>query len=157
MARKFSLIKGKSIFIVDIVLIPLFILLIYSGLKLHYADHQNEHHIWEYWAEYHVIVSIILLVAIWLHVKAHWSWYKTLVKKGIQKKSKITIGLSILFIILIMTGILLVFFIDGGNSHVGLFHYWVGLLMVILSIIHIISRFHLLVKGLGLKKHIKSL
>lgn len=48
--RKITLTKGKSIFIIDLILIPVFLLLIYSGVKLHVAGHTSNHDLWEYWA-----------------------------------------------------------------------------------------------------------
>jgi hypothetical protein len=152
MAKNISFTKGKPIFIVDIILIPLFVLLFYSGLKLHVAGHTDNHSIWEYWAWFHVIVSLPTLIAMLLHIKAHWSWYKSLVKKGMKNKSKITIIISILFLILTITGILLMFFIEGANSAVGLWHYKLGIVMGVLALFHIIGRFKIMIKGLGWKK-----
>jgi len=156
MAGKLSLTKGKSIFIVDLILIPVFILLIYSGLKLHIAGHTEDHEIWSYWANYHVIASIISIITGGLHIKAHWNWYKSLMKKGLGKKSKITLFLSLLFFVLVLTGIILVFFVSGPNSFTGLWHYRLGLVMTVLFIIHLITRLPLLMKGLGRKKNKKQ-
>ncbi|NDV78291.1 hypothetical protein D0T57_04820 [Dysgonomonas sp. 511] len=144
--------KGKSVFIVDLILIPIFILVTYSGLKLHIAGDVGNHDIWSSWAHFHIIVSIISLIAGWLHIKAHWGWYKGLLKKGLAKKSKVTVALSILFLALVITGIILVLFADGGNSATGLWHYRLGLIMVILLIVHFVTRFSLLKKGLTRKK-----
>ncbi|MFV0553364.1 MAG: DUF4405 domain-containing protein [Mangrovibacterium sp.] len=152
MAKTRSLTKGKSIFIIDLILIPVFILVIYSGLKLHIAGHADNHEVWAYWAHYHIIVSVLSLIFGWLHIKAHWGWYKSLVKKGIGKKSRVTPLLSLLFLIEIITGIILVFFIEGGNSAVGMWHYRLGLALILLVLIHLISRFSLMAKGLGWKK-----
>lgn len=152
MKTKTSLTKGKSIFIVDLILIPTFVLVIYSGLKLHIAGHADNHDIWEYWTHYHIITAILSLIFGTLHIKAHWGWYKSLIKKGLGKKSPITLILSILFLIEIVTGIILVFFINGGNSSVGMWHYRLGLLMIIFILIHLITRFSLMIKGLGWKK-----
>lgn len=152
MANKFSLTKGRFIFFVDLSLIPIFILLTYSGVMLHTASHIANHAEWEYWAEYHTIAGIISLIAGWLHVKAHWSWYKGLFKKGIGKKSKVTVIVSVLFLVLIITGLILILFINGGNSPVGLWHYRLGLGMALLLIVHTATHFSVLMKGLGLKK-----
>ncbi|MDU1904815.1 MAG: DUF4405 domain-containing protein [Dysgonomonas sp.] len=152
MSSKFSLTKGKSIFIVDILLIPIFILVIYSGLELHIAGHDTDHEIWSHWAHIHIITSVVSLIVGSLHIKAHWNWYKGLVKKGWNRKSKVTISISFLFLILTITGIVLVLFIDGGNSSVGLWHYRLGLIMTALLVIHTISRFPLIIKGLKKKR-----
>lgn len=147
---KFSLTKGRLIFIVDLILLPVFALVVYTGLKLHEVGHENNysHNIWEYWAHFHIIISVISLLVGWLHIKAHWNWYTGLFKKGIGKRSKVTLSLSMLFFILIITGIILIFFIEGGNSPVGLWHYKLGLIMTVLLLVHFISRFSILMKGL---------
>ena len=147
MGSKISLLKGKGIFIVDLILIPVFILVIYTGLKLHVAGKIDNHDIWSFWAHLHIIVSIISLIFGWLHIKAHWGWYKSLIKKGIGKKSKVTLFLSVLFLLLVITGVILVLFINGGNSHIGLWHYRLGLIMIPLLIIHLVTRFQLIVKA----------
>ncbi|MBB4034704.1 hypothetical protein GGR21_000591 [Dysgonomonas hofstadii] len=149
MKRKISLIKGKPIFIVDLILIPVFALVIYSGLKLHVAGHISGHDTWTHWTHFHVITAILSLLFGGLHVKAHWGWYKSLIKNGIGKKSKITTILSVLFLIEIITGVILVFFIEGGNSSAGIWHYRLGLVMIVFVLIHIITRFSLMMKGLG--------
>ncbi|MFV0310336.1 MAG: DUF4405 domain-containing protein [Dysgonomonas sp.] len=152
MKKKISLTKGKSIFIIDLILIPVFVLVIYSGLKLHAAGKVDNHDIWEYWAHYHIITGVLSIFFGWLHIKAHWGWYKGLIKKGVGNKSRITLTLSLLFLIEIITGIILVIFIEGGNSSVGMWHYRLGLVMILIILIHIVSRFSLLIRGLGWKK-----
>lgn len=156
MKSKLSLTKGKSIFIVDLILIPVFALVIYSGVKLHVAGHADDHDIWEYWAHYHIITGILSIVFGGLHIKAHWGWYKGLIKKGIGKKSRITAILSLLFLIEIITGMILIFFIEGGNSAVGMWHYRLGLAMAFFLLIHLISRFSLMMKGLGFLLPLRS-
>jgi len=150
---KVSLTRGKAIFIVDLSLVPIFILIIYSGLRIHIAGNTNDynHDVWSYWAHFHIIVSAISLFVGWLHIKAHWGWYKSLINKGIGKKSKTTLSLSVLFLLLTITGIILMFFVEGGNSIIGLLHYKLGLIMIPLLIIHLVTRFHLIVKALKKK------
>ncbi len=149
---KISLTKGKSIFIIDLILIPVFLLLIYSGLKLHVAGHTSNHDIWEHWAHFHIITGFLSLIFGELHIKAHWAWYRSFIKNGIGKKSKVTVVLSVLFLIETLTGIILILFLDGGNSAIGFWHYRLGLVMILFLLIHLISRFSLLMKGLGWKK-----
>ena len=152
MANKFSLTKGRPVFIIDLSLIPIFILVIYSGLKLHVAGHGIDHDKWEFWAGCHTITCQISLILIWFHVKAHWGWYKGLIKNGLANKSKITAGITILFLALTITGFLLTFFINGPNSSIGLWHYKLGLITSILIIIHTIKRFPIMMKGIRRKK-----
>jgi hypothetical protein len=155
--QKFSLTKGKGIFVIDLTLIPIFILVIYSGLKLHWAGHLNNQNIWEYWAHYHIIVSILSLIFGGLHVKAHWGWYKSLAKNGVGNKSRPTIILSALFLIEIATGIILVLLIEGGNSTIGMWHYRFGITMILFLSGHTIRRFSIMIKGLWLKSLLNNI
>ncbi len=152
MAKSASLTKGKSIFIIDALLIPVFILLTYTGLELHMADHVSDHDGWAFWAHWHIVAGIASLLLGYLHIKAHWGWYKGLIKNGAGKKSKVTMVITILFAILVVTGIILIFFIEGGNSSVGLWHYRLSLLMVALLIGHTVKRFPIMMKGLKNKR-----
>lgn len=149
MSNKISLSKGKTIFIIDLILIPVFILVIYTGLKIHVVGNVQDHDIWSYWSHFHIIVSIVSLIIGGLHIKAHWGWYKGFVKRGLGKKSKITLALSILFLLLTITGVMLTLLVEGGNSILGLWHYRLGLVMIVLLIIHTIARLSLLENGLG--------
>lgn len=150
---KFSFTKGKSVFIVDLILLPIFILVAYTGLKLHIAGHNNnyDYDIWEYWTHLHIITSIVSLFLGWFHIKAHWGWYRGLLRKGLKQRSKVAFSLSILFLVLTITGIILILFVGGANSSIGLWHYRFGLIMIIFLLIHFISRLSMLMKGLKLR------
>lgn len=55
--------------------------------------------------------------------------------------------LSLLFIFETVSGVILLAFTDGGNSHTGLWHWWVGLIMTGFGIWHILSRWKILKIG----------
>lgn len=149
-----SLTKGKNIFIIDLLLIPVFAIIVYSGLALHIAGHPQEyiHEQWHNWSIVHVIATIVSLVFWYLHIKAHWTWYTKIFKKTKRKKSKITIIISLLFGVELITGIVLILIIDGPNSGIGLFHYVMGLTMSLFLLLHTIGRFNIMMKGLGWSK-----
>ena len=88
-----------------------------------------------------IITGFLSLTVGGFHIKAHWAWYRNFIKSGIGKKSKVTIVLSVLFLIL-----------EGGNSSIGMWHYRLGLVMIVFILIHITTRFSLMMKGLGWKK-----
>lgn len=137
----------KRIFIIDWILIPLFILTTYTGIELHIAGHGDNHETWHNWAAFHVIASLLFLIVVLFHIITHWNWYKGIVNRGIRKKSKVTICLSAIFILAIFTGVALLN-INGANSSIGLWHYKIGILMGILSIVHIFKRISILYKSL---------
>lgn len=137
----------KKIFVIDWVLIPLFTLSAYTGIELHIAGHGNNHEIWHNWAAFHVVMSLLFFVALILHVTTHWGWYKGLLNNGIGKKSKITLALSVVFMFVVVTGLILLC-IDGANSNMGLWHYKTGILAGAISIGHILKRISILRRSL---------
>lgn len=77
------------------------------------------------------------------HVTTHRGWYRSIIKNGIRKKSKITVGLSAVFVLVIITGIILLG-VDGANSDIGKWHYRTGIIASLLSIGHILKRIPIL-------------
>mgnify|MGYP001388224871 CR=1 FL=1 len=137
----------KRVFLIDWVLIPLFILTAYTGLKLHIAGHGSNHNIWSDWAVFHIIVSVLFIIVSIFHITTHWSWFKGLFSKGIGKKSKITVMLSVVFLLVLITGVVLLG-VNKANSEIGLWHYKIGIATIILSFGHILKRIHILHKSL---------
>ena len=55
-------------------------------------------------------------------ITTHSGWCKRVIRKEIGKKSKITVTLSILFLLVLVTGIILLG-ANGANSDMGLWYY----------------------------------
>jgi hypothetical protein len=83
-------------------------------------------------------------------VTTHWGWYKGIIKNGIGRKSKVTAVLSIIFLLLSVTGIVLLG-INGANSPLGLWHYKIGIAMTAIAIVHTIKRLSILRKSFASK------
>lgn len=113
---------------IDIPMIFAFAVLIVSGVGIHVTDGFVQHDIWHNWAVIHVIASVSFLVLGIYHIIGHWVWFKGLAK-SMKKKSKPNIVLTLLFLFETVTGAILLAFTDGGNSHIGLWHWWAGLIM----------------------------
>ena len=75
----------KKIFIIDWSLIPVFVLSAYSGIELHVADYEGNHEVWHNWAVFHVLTSLLFLMASIFHIATHWGWYKGTAKNGIGR------------------------------------------------------------------------
>ena len=146
--------KRRLIYLTDAILIPLFVLSLYSGIQLHIAGHGTEHDIWHNWAVFHTIDSLLFAFFGIIHIKSHWFWYKGLKNKKRERKTrrkqKIVLLLTFIFIWVIITGIWLLCFVEGANSPFGKLHYKAGLLMGILGLLHIVKRLRLLKNGLCL-------
>ena len=132
--------------ITDLLLIPVSIATVITGFGLHVAGHDSPHEVWEQWAAAHVVATILFLVLGILHIRHHLAWYKSLFSKGLGKKSRITLLLTIAFLLLVITGIVLIVAIDGPNSTMGHLHYIFGLLLTFLSFWHIAKRWKALVR-----------
>lgn len=154
--------RNRFIYLTDLVLVPIFVLSFYSGIKLHIAGEGSSHEVWHNWAVFHTIVSLLFMVLGAVHVKSHWGWYKGLKTKGCKGKRKAVLLLSVVFLAVVVSGLWLLFFIDGADSSLGLLHYITGNIVVILSIFHILKRKQVLYKGVlthifGRKDTIKQL
>ncbi|NBH65770.1 DUF4405 domain-containing protein [Phocaeicola sartorii] len=137
----------KKIFVIDWILVFVFVLSAFSGIGLHIAGHGNSHEVWHNWAVFHVLTSFLFFVAAIFHITTHWGWYKGIIKYGLGKKSKITVVLSVVFLLVSVTGIILLG-VNGANSDIGLLHYEIGIATIILCVGHILKRIHLLRKSL---------
>ena len=137
----------KRIFVIDWILIVVCIVSAISGIGLHIAGHGNSHEVWHNWAVFHALGSVLFLVAIIFHVRTHGGWYKGIIKNGIGRKSKVTAVFSIVFLLLSVTGIVLLG-VNGANSPLGLWHYKIGIVMTVIAVGHIIKRLSALRKSL---------
>ena len=137
----------KKIFVIDWILLAVFILSAYSGVELHIAGHDGSHEVWHNWAVFHVLASLLSLVAVIFHLTTHWGWYKGITKHGIGKKSKVTIVLSVAFVFLSVTGIVLLG-VSGSNTSVGLWHYKTGIITSVIAVGHTLKRIPVLRKSI---------
>ena len=99
--------RKRFIYFTDLILIPLFILSLYTGIKLHIAGHHANHEIWHNWTVFHTIASLLFTIFGIVHIKSHWGWYKGLKTTGCKGKKKVVLLFSITFALVIITGILL--------------------------------------------------
>lgn len=125
----------------------MFVLSAISGFGLHIAGHGNNHEVWHNWAVFHVVDSVLFLIAIIFHVTTHRGWYKGIIKKGIGGKGKLTVVLSVIVLLLSVTGIVL-FGANGAYSTLGLCHYKIGVITTVIVVGHIIKRLPVLYKPL---------
>lgn len=137
----------KRIFVIDWILIVVFIVSAISGFGLHVAGHSGSHEIWHNWAVFHVLGSVLFFVTIIFHVAMHRGWYKGFMQKGIGRKSKVTAFLSVIFLLLSVTGLALLG-INGVNSPLGLWHYKIGVITTVIALGHVIKRLPVLRKSL---------
>lgn len=138
--------KINKIFKVDASMIPVFILLIITGIGIHISSENGNHSSWVVWSVFHVVSAVAFLSLVYFHVKQHIGWFRTLLK-GNTKGRGVTIALTIIMIVEILSGIILLAFVDGEGSFWGHFHWIVGIILAIIGTGHYIKRFQRLKKG----------
>lgn len=122
-------------------LLPItFMASVISGIGLHITGHDASLETWHNWSVTHIFASFLSLLSVTAHVKRHKLWYKTFISKGITNKCWIIFLLSILFLIVVITGILLIICVKGTHSSIGLSHYQFGILLLVFSLIHAFYR-----------------
>ena len=132
--------------ITSLLLIPAFIATAITGVGFYCAGFDTPHEVWEQWATAHNVSGVLMAILAILHIYQHWRWYKSFFTHGVGRKSLVTLLLSVVFLLLFITGLVLIIVIDGPNSWVGTFHFWIGLALIVFSFWHIITRWKALVK-----------
>lgn len=137
----------KRIFVIDGLLVPAFVLTVATGVGLHWAGHGDSHAVWHAWAVAHTLVGFVFTAAGAVHIGMHWVWYRSLVRsRRLGRKSRVTAMVSVAFVVLTLTGIVLLW-TEGANTPLGLWHYKVGLLSTMLFTGHILRRMPALLQG----------
>ncbi len=135
------------IFVIDWLLVPVFLSVLYSGLGLHLAGHAGDHGVWHDWAAVHVVLGTAMLGLVGMHVRAHRSWYKGLFAGRPGRRNRVTVLLSGLFAAAVVSGAWLLG-VDGANSDAGLIHYIVGVAMSAAALWHLAGRMKILIRSL---------
>ena len=141
--------RSRSIFLTNLLLVPVFVLSLYTGIGLHLAGHGTDHETWHQWGVFHVIVSLLFMTLAAIHIKSHWGWYKGVKTKGCKGKRRAVSLLTLLFALAVVSGLSLLFWVDGANSTVGLLHYKTGIAAGVLGALHLLKRKRLLCKGVA--------
>lgn len=149
--KKTYLCAMKPLFKTDIALVILGSASLLSGVACHFAGHFYSQNTWQYVSLAHGIINIALLSAIAIHVKQHWGWFKGLIKKPSFTK-KIAFFITLSFIAVTLSGIVVLLFSNTPNTHAGLVHFFIGLIFSLLVIVHVINRWKVFAKGIELTK-----
>lgn len=137
----------KKIFVIDWCMLFAFIATVITGFGMHAVGHGTDHWIWEVWSAIHILSAISFVAAGVMHIKTHWGWYKGWMKNGLGKKSHVTVILSVIYVVVLLSGVVLLA-VEGANTHVGLFHYKIGIVLTAIGLGHFIKRFPTLRKSL---------
>ncbi len=133
--------KQQRIFYIDVALVVIALLSVYSGFELHTAGHGHQpHDIWHNWAVVHSIVSVLFLLVGGWHVWEHRLWYKSWFTNKHKGKRTAVWVLTVFFGVVSLSGIAL-FAVTGANSALGFIHYGLGIGLGACSLFHIARRY----------------
>lgn len=142
----------KQIFRTDLSLVIFGLASLVSGIMIHQSGHFATHGEWHGWSIAHCIINLALVVAVAMHVKQHWGWFKKLFRKS-TLKAKMPVFVTIASVAVILSGLYLLLFVEGQGSHAGLVHYWIGMIFGTLAILHLVRRWKVFRKGVfGISK-----
>lgn len=116
----------KTLSKINRLLLVSFLASAFSGVALHMAGHFTTHEYWHFWSAVHVLASILFIIFAIRHIWMHHLWH-----------SKFH---SLLFLGLLITGVILLAFIDGDNSPLGMWHYRLGLIFIVATLAHVSRR-----------------
>lgn len=136
----------KRMFVLDCCQIPLFLLVVLTGIGFFLAGNGFFPGQWPTFAKVHIIVCLVFTIFIISHIWLHWGWFKSLFKSGLGRKSRATVFVAIVFILLAITGYVQIGI--KGPSPVGTIHFIIGVISVILFGSHIAKRIHILRKAM---------
>ena len=143
--------KRKKLFVIDLLLLILFVAMAVTGFGMHISGHDNSHSVWHSWAVAHCLSTLLFVGVTFVHIYLHWIWYKTLFTSSLGNKSRVTIVVSLLFVVLVISGIFALFIPESPNSDIGIVHYKIGIVSILFFLVHIIKRMKILSKGLSKK------
>ena len=104
------------------------------------------------WSAIHKFAIVFLSLLMVYHIYTHWKWYKGVITKRLIRKNIQVIILSVLFLLVAITGYI-PWFVDlsGSTSILRMFfieiHDKIALVLIILLIVHIIQRLKWMVKA----------
>lgn len=138
--------KVNKIFKVDAWMIPVFTFLIITGFGIHISGESGNHHSWIIWSAFHVLCAVAFLILVYFHIRQHIGWFKTLLKGNVKGRG-ITITLATVMTFEIISGIILLVFVEGEGSILGHLHWVVGYILAIIGTVHYLKRFQRLKNG----------
>lgn len=132
--------------LIDRALLPVFGGLLWSGVELHAAGHAGNPAAWHGWSVGHAVVSLLFAGLVVTHIRGHWGWYRSLKTAGCKgDRRRMVLCLTALFLLAGVTGLGLLFRGFDSGSHLGIFHWIVGLVLGFLGLLHMLRRLRLLV------------
>ena len=116
-----------------------FLLTAASGFVLHRENAAAAHDVWHAWATAHTVAGLLFAFATVLHVRSHRCWFKGFARKACNRNRRTTTMLTLLFAILLVTGLILLP-VTGADSSLGRLHFAAGLAAIPHCAVHMAGR-----------------
>ncbi len=126
---------------------------VFSGLLIQVEYHIGKHGIskhvlgidYQGWSLIHKYSVVILFLLAIFHIYLHWKWYRTVIRKKLFSKNKEVLGLSIIFLLVAITGFLpwIMFLVDGSQDVRNTFievHDKLAIILIVYFIMHLAKR-----------------
>jgi hypothetical protein len=155
--------KGMINYFIDCFLVITGIIMIYSGLLVQVRYHGRTMNplivsqIPDYiqWSQIHKISTIVIAVLACVHVYLHWKWYEVMFKKKLGGRHKITMIMTIIFLLSAITGFWAWIFRLLNDSPQGMIqekhlieiHDKLGIILAVLIIGHVMRRLRWLIRN----------
>lgn len=143
-------------FIINSGLLLFVILTVFSGLLIQFQYHIGNHGniasdnyvlglSYHSWSDIHKFSIIVLSVLSIFHLQQHWKWYKTVIAKRLLSKNKQVITLTIIFMLVAITGFIpWIIDLSEGSSMVRKafieIHDKIAIILSVFFVLHIIKR-----------------
>lgn len=130
---------------IDRALVPVFVGMVWTGLELHAARHAVTPSIVAQHSARHIAAAALFLLLAGLHLLGHWGWYRALKTGGCKgRHRRMVLLFSIVFLLVAVSGLILLLSGAGRALHFGIFHYLLGLIFVIMGLLHLLKRLRIL-------------
>lgn len=140
-------------FIVNLGLLIFGFLTVFSGLLIQIQYHLGNHGTNDYaiginysgWSDIHKISIVSLSILMIFHIIRHWKWFKTVIKKRLISKNKQAITLTLLFVLVAITGFFPWFiYLTKGDEMIRItfieIHDKLAIILSIYFVLHVIKR-----------------
>lgn len=144
------------ILIVNLGLLFVGLIMIFSGLLIQIKYHMGHHDTTDItnhvlginyfgWSNIHKISIIFISIIIIFHIIQHWKWYKTIIKKKLFSKNRQVLILTLVFIIVAITGYIpWIIKLKGGDEIIQKtfieIHDKLALILFVYLILHVTKR-----------------
>lgn len=124
----------------DLAMVPLFIIVAVSGIKYHLSGHYGTEDAICFWRIIHATASILFAMLMGTHIWQHRKWFKAIVKSKIRSKYT-NCALALIASFETVTGLILII---SGQPLLGHVHWIGGLMLIVLTLLHIVPRIKVL-------------